>query len=126
MNNDAVIEARPVQGRAFFLFMPLLPSLYRLQADKYPSVISWKFTRPNGVDKRMSNLTIQPVSLDAPRLTASPVTNRKTSRTQQPIQQIDSQVLQSALTVNEQDDEANLEVANSGKAKSGAISAGRK
>lgn len=65
----------------------------------------------------MSNLTIQPISLNAPRLTASPVTTSKTSRTQQPIQQIDSQVLQSALTVNEQDDEANLEVAKSGKAK---------
>ncbi len=65
----------------------------------------------------MSNLTIQPISLDAPRLTASPVTTSKTSRTQQPIQQIDSQVLQSALTVNEQDDEANLEVAKSSKAK---------
>lgn len=61
----------------------------------------------------MSNLTIQPISLDAPRLTASPVTTRKTSRTQQ----IDSQVLQSALTVNEQDDEANLEVTQAGKAK---------
>lgn len=65
----------------------------------------------------MSILAIQPIGTGAQRLTASLAATSRTSRTDLQVKQIDTQVLQTALTIDDQDAETNLVVENTSQAK---------